>query len=411
MLDRRAFLLAGAAALGCGPSQPDEPAGAPESGASGDLVESIAVETIWDGPKIGKSWFHPRACRTPDGLFMNVQTIYGSDGFGPVHWSTSTDAGRTWSEPEPVPGLGRKLHDDGVEEGVCDTVPTYHPQTRTILSMGWNVYYKDNVLTRPNEQRWPVYVVRRADGTFSTPQKLPWDDPEAARIYGSNCSQRVTLPNGDLIIPLTFANYEREDRLVATVRATFDGESLAIQERGNTQSLAVKRGLVEPSVVRWGDAYWMTIRAEDGHGYVTRSDDGLQWEEKRPWTWTDGEPLEMSTTQQHWLDHSDALYLVYTRKDPSNLNVVRWRAPLWMARFDPDARALVRESERIVVPMSSDGVNDAAHTARLGNFHVAHASPQESLVTVGESIPDFAYEGRALQARIRWNRPNKLADV
>ena len=403
MLDRRAFLFAAGAAVGCGGSHPEE--------VPADLVQSIDIETIWDGAKIGRSWFHPRACRTPDGLFMNLQTIYGSDGFGPVHWSAFGDAGTTWSEPQPVPGLGRKLHDDGVEEGVCDTVPSYHPQTNTILSMGWNVYYKDNVLTRPNERRWPVYVVRRPDGSFTEPRKLDWDEPAAARIYGSNCSQRVTLPNGDLIIPMTFADYNREDRLVTTVLASFDGETVRIRERGSSLSLAVKRGLVEPSVTRWGDAYWMTIRAEDGRGYVTRSAEGLQWDELRPWSWDDGEPLEMSTTQQHWLEHGEALHLVYTRKDASNLNVMRWRAPLWMARFDAASRALLRSTERIVVPMSGDGVNDPAHTARLGNFHVVNVSPRESLVSVGENIPDFAYEGRVLQARIRWARPNALAEA
>jgi len=404
MLDRRAFLLTAGAALGCASSDPVEtPAAAPP-----DLVESITQETIWDGEKLGVSWFHPRPCRTPDGLFMNVQSIYGSDGFGPVHWSTSTDEGRTWSDPQPVPGLGRKLHDDGVEEGVCDTVPTYHPPSKTILSMGWNVYYKDNVLTRPNEQRWPVYVVRRPDGSFTAPRKLEWDDPEAARIYGSNCSQRVTLPDGDLLIPLTFANYEREDRLVATVRASFDGETLTIGDRGNAQSLAVKRGLVEPSIVSWGGSYYMTIRSEDGYAYVTRSADGLQWDDKRAWAWDDGQPLETSTTQQHWLSHSDGLFLVYTRKDASNLNVARWRAPLWMAQVDPESLTLTRSTEKIVVPMSSDGVNDPAHTARLGNFHVVNVSERESLVTVGENIPDFAYEGRTLQARIRWSQPNRL---
>ncbi len=390
--------------MGCASSDPVQaPTGAPS-----DLVESITQEVIWDGKELGVSWFHPRACRTPDGLFMNVQSIYGSDGFGPVHWSTSNDQGRTWSDPQPVPGLARKLHDDGVEEGVCDTVPTYHPPTKTILSMGWNVYYKENVLTRPNEQRWPVYVVRRPDGSFTEPRRLEWDDPEAARIYGSNCSQRVTLPDGDLIIPLTFANYEREDRLVATVRASFDGETLSIQERGNTQSLAVKRGLVEPSIVNWGGSFYMTIRAEDGYGYVTRSADGLEWEDKRRWAWDDGEPLETSTTQQHWLDHSEGLFLVYTRKDANNTNVVRWRAPLWMAQVDPETLTLQRSTEKIVVPMSSDGVRDPEHTARLGNFHVVNVSEGQSLVTVGENIPDFAYEGRALQARIQWRQPNRL---
>ncbi|MEZ6039608.1 MAG: hypothetical protein R3C20_03830 [Planctomycetaceae bacterium] len=42
----------------------------------------------------------------------------------------------------------------------------------------------------------------------------------------------------------------------------------------------------------------------------------------------------MSTiTQQHWLTHSDGLYLVYTRKDESNINVIRWRSPLGLPRL------------------------------------------------------------------------------
>ncbi len=152
----------------------------------------------------------------------------------------------------------------------------------------------------------------------------------------------------------------------------------------------------------------MTIRSEDDRAYMTKSADGLEWAEKRAWAWDDGEELVTSTPQQHWLPHSDALYLVYTRKDASNANVVRWRAPLWMARVDPETQTLLRSTEKIVVPMSADGVNDPAHTARLGNFHVVNVSPEESLITVGENIPDFAYEGRTLQARIRWSAPNRL---
>ena len=30
------------------------------------------------------------------------------------------------------------------------------------------------------------------------------------------------------------------------------------------------------------------MRAEDGRGYVSVSDDGLNWAEKRAWAWEDG---------------------------------------------------------------------------------------------------------------------------
>jgi hypothetical protein len=386
--------------------------GAPEASRE-PLIEAIEQETIWrgrDGQGDG-TWFHPRACRIPgepDVLAMAVQTISGSDVFGPVHVSRSEDDGRTWSNPVPIPGLGRTNHPDGVEEGVCDTVPSYHPRTGGVLFMGWNVYYLDGKLTRPDEQRWPVYVVNRPDGGWSEPKKLTWDDSQATAIYGSGCSQRVLLENGDFLVPLTFGPLGRTDRMVATVRCSFDGENLAIRQRGNTLSLAVKRGLLEPSVAHWGGRYWMTIRAEDDHGYLSTSADGLEWAEQRPWTWDDGEPLTMSTTQQHWVEHSEALFLAYTRKDATNVNVMRWRAPIWIAQVDTDRQCLIRASERVAVPMKGDGVNDADSVARLGNFHPVNASPWETLITVGETIPSKAFAGDTLQARIRWSRPNGL---
>ena len=80
----------------------------------------------------------------------------------------------------------------------------------------------------------------------------------------------------------------------------------------------------------------------------------------------------MSTTQQHWLTHSEALFLVYTRKDPTNANVTRWRAPLWVAQVDPKTLRLIRATERVVLPLVGDGVNNADHVPMMGNFGVCN---------------------------------------
>ena len=153
----------------------------------------------------------------------------------------------------------------------------------------------------------------------------------------------------------------------------------------------------------------MTIRAEDDRGYITVSADGLQWKPMKAWCWEDGEPLTLSTTQQRWLIHSDALYLVYTRKSEANVNVMRWRAPLYVARVDPTKLCLVRASERIAIPMSGDGVKEPATVAHLGNFHTNPVTRDLSLVTVGETIPAKGFRGDTLVARIRWNKPNRAA--
>jgi len=115
----------------------------------------------------------------------------------------------------------------------------------------------------------------------------------------------------------------------------------------------------------------------------------------------------MSTTQQRWLPHSDALYLVYTRKANENVNVFRWRAPLYLARVDTGRLCLIRSTERIVLPLIGDGVDDARHVARMGNFHTVAATTGESWVTVGECLPDDGWRGDVLMARIHWSRPNR----
>ena len=390
----------------------------PESPAFTPLIAGIERSTLRkgrDGADNGRTWFHPRACMVPRGpgeiprALMTMQSITGSDVFGHVHVSMSDDLGRAWTEPVPIEGLGRRDIGPEQQEGTCDVVPQYHPPTRTVLAMGHNVYYRRGVLARPQAARHPVYVVLDAAGNWSQPRKLEWDDPRASRIYTCGCSQRLFLDDGRLLVPLSFGDDKRNDRSVTTAICSFDGREAAIQQVGNELTNRTARGLLEPSLAQFGGRFYMTIRAEDSRGHVTVSDDGLNWAPQRAWAWDDGTPLTMSTTQQHWITHGDGLFLVYTRKDTANANVFRWRAPLYIARVDTRRLCLVRESERVALPLVGDGVGDAQHVARMGNFHTTAASPTESWITVGETLPHDRWEGDLLLARVRWSRPNRKA--
>jgi hypothetical protein len=55
--------------------------------------------------------------------------------------------------------------------------------------------------------------------------------------------------------------------------------------------------------------------------------------------------------------------------------VFRHRAPLFIARVDPEKLHIVRESEQVLVP---------EYGARLGNFGVTEVSPEETWVTATE---------------------------
>ncbi len=381
------------------------------------LIQSItkhAVRRNRDGS--GTTWFHPRACMVPGDkggppiALMTQQSIGGSDYFGPVHASESSDLGRTWSPPKGIPALG--WHpvpgQDGLKAGVCDVVPQYHPQTGTVLALGHVVFYRGaRYSSKEQLARYPVYAVRRKDGSWSERRILKWDDPRGDFIYTNNCGQRVVLPNGDILMSFTFGP-ESNHRMVAGVLCSFDGEHLKVKKVGPALENKHGRGLLEPSITQFRGRNFMTIRAEDGRGYNSVSDDGLNYAPKKSWCWEDGTPIGMSTTQQHWLTHSDGLFLVYTRKDKSNSGVVRWRSPLWVAAVDPEKRCLVRETERVVLPLVGDGVNEPDDVALMGNFHVTNASPDESWVTVGEWLPSRKARGDLLLAKIRWAAPNRL---
>lgn len=379
-------------------------------------IESITKETVRrNRGGSGITWFHPRACMIPGEngrptALMTLQEIGGSDYFGPVHWSESSDLGKTWSKPEPIVALGRDPVEGhaGLLAGVCDVTPQFHPQTGTVLALGHVVFYRGPRFSRGDQLgRYPVYAVRGKGRTWSQRRILEWDDPRGAHIYTNNCGQRIVMPNGDIMMSFTFGP-EAKNRMVAGVRCSFDGRDLKILEVGPPLENNVGRGLLEPSLARFKDRFYLTIRAEDGRGYVAVSDDGLNYRRKTAWAWDDGEPISMSTTQQHWLTHSDGLFLVYTRKDASNANVIRWRSPLWVARVDAERLCLIRQSEQIVLPQVGDGVNNPDEVALMGNFAVTNAGTHESWVTVGEWIPRRGAKGDLLMSRIRWSKPNLL---
>jgi hypothetical protein len=185
---------------------------------------------------------------------------------------------------------------------------------------------------------------------------------------------------------------------------------MRVKAAGNAMTVPVDRGLYEPSLTMFQGRYYLTLR-NDRAGYVCTSEDGLQYSEPVKWTWDDGTDLGNYNTQQHWVTHSDALHLVYTRRGANNDHVVRHRAPLFIARVDPTTLRVIRATERILVPERG---------ARLGNFGVTEVNEHETWVTVTEwmqttppnpydyTIPmKYGSDNAVFAARIQWKTPNK----
>ncbi|MEJ6730986.1 MAG: hypothetical protein QNK90_02765 [Opitutaceae bacterium] len=200
--------------------------------------------------------------------------------------------------------------------------------------------------------------------------------PDTPRFLnaGAGSVQRYDLPNGDILLPVYFKEPEKPFTRVAVMRCAFDGETLTYVEHGNELTLPTKRGLGEPSLTHFDGRFFMTIR-HDNHGYVAVSEDGLHFNEPKRWTFDDGSDLGSYNTQQHWVVHSEALFLVYTRRGANNNHVFRHRAPLFIARVDPDKLQVIRATEQVLVPEKG---------ARLSNFDITEINESETWVTVAE---------------------------
>ncbi len=134
-------------------------------------------------------------------------------------------------------------------------------------------------------------------------------------------------------MPLYYNKKDSGVYSVTVVHCGFDGKSMKYLAHGDELHNNEVRGLCEPSLTQF-QKYYMTIR-NDNRGYVTVSDDGLKWSTPKVWTFDDGKDLGGYNTQQHWVTHSDSLFLSYTRPRSGNNNHSRSRAPIFMARVDP----------------------------------------------------------------------------
>jgi hypothetical protein len=212
----------------------------------------------------------------------------------------------------------------------------------------------------------------------------------------------------------------KDDILYRSVvlRCRFDGETLTCVERGDDITWDVKRGAYEPSLTKFGDKFFITIR-NDVSAYVATSDDGLHFGKLKEWTWDDdGKPLGSYNTQAHWVTHSNGLFLVYTRKGANNDHIMRHRAPLFIAEVDPVKLQVKRKTEQILIPEKG---------ATYGNFGVVNVNADETWIIDCELMQnpkkkqddktDKAPEpnprgatGKIYAARILWNQPNKVWD-
>ncbi len=403
---RRSFLVF--AAAGAASARRSARAAAAEATLSYD----VQVERHFAPPDEGY-WFQARAAAfpvpgagssaSPPRVILTMQP-HGSSGthsYRGIASALSDDLGRNWRGPTTPPELDVRPLRPPVEEVPVDATPLWHARTGKILLVG-ATFHVDTQQRRdvrgagsdifyavfdPRTERWAPWR------KVTPPKDFEWPYRRAG------CVQAVVEPDGRILLPIYFGDHNNSVHLTTVLRCEFDGRTLHWRDQGDDLVIHFGRGYSEPSLAKFQGRYFLTLR-NDRAGYVAAGADGRRFATPELWRFDDGEPLGSYNTQQHWLVHRDALFLVYTRRGVDNDDVMRHRAPLLMARVDPRTLRVLRATERIVVPKHG--------SAAMGNFGVCPVTRDESWIVVAVPPAKGAAgpEKNVFIARIRWSRPN-----
>ncbi len=387
----------------------------------------IKLDTICSGYDRKTCWVHARSGAIPGEnpiivVLMQKVLLSKDDVFYALNEMRSDNMGQTWQGPTPhEKSLGRRKVDNEIEICPCDFNPKWHEKSGKLLGTGHLAIYRNNdhVTQRKRQSCYSIYDPENRRWTPFETLEMPGQDT----IFfdsGAGCVQRYDLPDGDIFLPIYFRGIEASEKAgndlyaavpysVTVLRCSFDGRKLKYIEHGNTLTIPDERGLTEPSITCYHGRYYLTIR-NDTTGYVASGNDGLNYGRPKPWCFDDGSNLGNYNTQQHWVTHSDGLFLVYTRRGADNDNVFRHRAPLFIAQVYPERLCVIRNTEHILVPNRG---------ARLGNFQITDVNENETWVIVAEwmqSIGEDPYDSRGCEkygsnnsvfaVRLLWDKPN-----
>lgn len=360
-------------------------------------------------------WFHPRIAPLPGfgqegrpAVVMTIQKhLSADDHYSGMYFLRTDDLGKTWTRPTEIPELAWQSGENNETIAVCDVTPGWHSHTGKLIAIGTKLRYSPQgaqLLDKPRSHecayatydpksqqwtRWKMLAMPETDGKFF--------------LVAPGCVQWRVKDDGSLLLPIYFKGPTGSDYIVTVLHCSFDGQELKLLEHGSELATPGGRGFAEPSLVRFRDKYFLTLR-NDAAAFVTTSPDGLHFEPVQKWTFDDGQDLGSYNTQAHWLVHSDGLFLTYTRRGANNDHIARNRAPIFVAQIDADKLQVLRKTEKALLP--ERGV-------MLGNFGATEITPDESWVADSEYILTGTphakgADGTTWLGRVQWSKPNRL---
>lgn len=372
-------------------------------------------------------WFHPRPAAIPGAgqagqpavIVTLMKHLVANDHYSGLYFMRTDDLGRTWTKPVAIPELAWRKQSGNYTVAVIDTTPGWHAKSGKLLVIGAKILYTETGDFASLEKLPRSYEVSYATYDPSTNRWSGWKELELPHTEdqffrcGCGCSQWLVQPDGSLLAPVQFQPKSGGDYQATVLHCSFDGETMKYLRHGTELAIVGGRGFAEPSLARFQEKYYLTLR-NDAAAYVTTSPDGLNFDQPHVWTFDDGQELGSYNTQAHWLVHSDGLFLVYTRRGANNDHIPRHRAPLFIAQVDPHKLQVIRRTEQVLLP--ERGV-------MLGNHGAAAITEHESWVTDSEFISRLVdpqagtrphprgADGTTWVGRVKWSRPNTLVST
>ncbi len=362
-------------------------------------------------------WFHPRVAALPafgkDGrpaVVMTIQKHLGvSDHYSGLYYLRTNDLGETWTGPTEIPELASQLGENNETIAVCDVTPGWLTHSGKLLAIGVKLRYSPEGEQLVDKARSHECAYATYDPTldkWSAWKLLEMPDTDGKFfLVAPGCVQWLEQSDGTLLIPVYIQGPHGSDYTATVLHCSYDGLKLKYITHGDELTTPGGRGFYEPSLTRFQETYYLTLR-HDTAAFVTTSDDGLHFAPVKKWTFDDEQDLGSYNTQTHWLTHGEGLFLSYTRRGADNDHIIRNRAPIFIAQVDPQTLQVLRRTEQILLP--ERGV-------MLGNFGTASISPHESWVTDAEFLvsdkphPKGA-DGTVWLGRVKWSRPNESVE-
>ena len=328
-------------------------------------------------PKQGFCYTQARMAFAPDGrgvFTMTALKLVGMDVYSGLFFATTKDAGKTWSEFKESKNVKRHATKEGNFKMLLDPTPIYHKQSDKFIIFGAEVtYMPDNKIKGKYSACFSFF--NEKSNEWSVPQNI--DLPFESSTAGS--AQPYVEDNGTILLPISHKNlkttgYGRTPE-TCILRCKVQNENIICIQHSNSISIPVPRGLGEPSIVKSGDEYFITMR-NDYCGYIAKTKNPMVIDLIYPLCFdTTKAEIGNYNTQTHLVENNGKVFVVYTRRGANNDHVFRHRAPLFMAEVNKKNLMLKKVTERALTPNRG---------ARMGNFGTNKISHNKWIVVAAE---------------------------